>query len=77
MSWHRNRNQNAMNANQPPTVRKTISLPADWLEALETKARSDGWEFSAWLCACGVAQLSDRERAKLSQRKRGRPTGEG
>jgi hypothetical protein len=59
--------------NDIPTVRKTISLPADWLEALEAKARSDGWEFSAWLCSCGVAQLSKQERAKLSDRKRGRP----
>jgi len=57
-----------------PTVRKTISLPADWLEALEAKARSDGWEFSAWLCSCGVAQLDKQQRAKLSERKRGRPT---
>jgi len=62
--------------NNIPTVRKNISLPADWLEALEAKARSDGWEFSAWLCECGAAQLTKQERAKLSERKRGRPKAE-
>lgn len=57
--------------------RKNIMQPADWWAAFETRAKKDGKNLSEWIGEQCLVGLTQRERAKLSERPSRGPVAKG